>query len=282
MLCLPCGAVRRGLLHQCAGDKKSKEAMHSMMRDDPVKFRQICASCRVKPQGESPEIPGVQTVNQRKEMIEDAVATFIVTFQRTHGSRAVAGLMSLSKKRFLAFRKNIEGDTEEEAQALWDWHMNTGENVRFWNSGHDEVICSDIPKLEAFQEQSERRTVRTPELSIANDADRVRIANQMSFDNFNLADSLSQSGSIGGELFLEANHAGNALAFPKSSNIAPCNTLPALQDLPDPLNLVPQRSAVQCLQDQEDQEEVQDDGEEEKPWALPRSQSVCTLQSPLI
>ncbi len=117
-LCAPCAKSRRGVLTQGRGDPQVKQLIAFMERNHPDKMRETYRAARIKPDGESIDIPGVQNLGESILAISSCFARYQRQTTFRHGLKNFADLENMSYKRFMAYQRWQCGEEKEDAQKI--------------------------------------------------------------------------------------------------------------------------------------------------------------------
>ena len=118
-LCSPCAASRRGLLSQGQKDAHLKRTWAMMEKEYPRKCKEAITAGRVKPDGEDPDIPGVNCIGDGILARKGVIAVFEENTTASSRCYVQTSLMRLPKAAFIAQSKLNWGISDDEAESNW-------------------------------------------------------------------------------------------------------------------------------------------------------------------
>ena len=117
-MCPPCAHARRQML---MGNKESKEAADTFKQVEkhfPHKIKELVRATRVKPEGEDPRIPGVNSLCEQTSLRIGMLGEAKSKIVTSSGVSLHCSILKLPKKAYIAHQKMYYGESDDEAKNL--------------------------------------------------------------------------------------------------------------------------------------------------------------------
>ena len=100
----------------CKADKETADIHKQVEKQFPHKTKELIRATRVKPRGESLDIPGVNSIGEQTALRSGMLGECRTVIQSISGVRLQEKWMKLPRKAFIAHQKMYNGESDDEAR----------------------------------------------------------------------------------------------------------------------------------------------------------------------